>query len=74
MDRPRLIYRLEKIVGQGQRILLMPRENWNAIQSEYGMPIEISVKETPMSNITKDATLVATVAIRYEDRPPVINI
>lgn len=72
IKRPRFLYRLESI--EGHRIHSMPIENWNSIQSDYGVPIKINVEDTPMSNITRDATVIAAVATRHIDKPAEIDI
>ena len=59
---------------EGCRVLWMETEKWEAFKAPHGKPIEIEITKTPMANIAKNATILASVAVRSSDQTAMIDI
>ena len=52
----------------------MSRNEWEAVKPVFGKPVKLDIAKTPMANIAKDASILATVAARSSDQTPKIDI
>jgi hypothetical protein len=48
---------------EGRRFLWMSRDEWEAAKPLFGKPVKIDISKTPMANVAKDASILATVAV-----------
>jgi hypothetical protein len=57
-----------------RKVLWMQRKQWESVKPLFGKPIKVDVTKTPMSNIAKDALILANVAVRSSDQTAMIDI
>ena len=71
-DHPRFIFYLKKV--KGRKVLIMPKRDWDNIPTHYGEPVRINIRETPMSAVKSNATIIAVTATRFTDKPSMVDI
>jgi len=59
---------------KGRRVLWLPRKEWESFKPLFGKPIKIDIIKTPMADVAKNASILATVAVRSSDQTAMIDI
>jgi len=59
---------------EGRKVLWLPRKEWESFKPLFGKPVKVDISKTPMSDVSKYASVIATVAVRSSDQIPSIDI
>lgn len=62
-NAPRICAFLKKT--EGRSVIVMPREDWNALQVGSTNLVQIDINETPLVRVAEDSCVLAVVALKY---------